>query len=321
MRRELLHWMLSWPLAMALVGWASAQDGPLLPGLENSAPIEDAAVPIPEPEPLRTPVVVPSEDDIRPLDANGIPQSGPPFGGELALPDPPAIEPKVGVPPKRNWLQKSTETIRGLSKPDSTVPEPNAPKAKPDDKKTSDAIRNWQMLRRRPTNPNQTAPGQRLQTHGTVLPQEQMPSYRSVPPRTTLQNQVQPPQDAMQSKRAARPQSPMNSKATPRSQPQMRPPVGVEAKNRGYQQPSSRRQVQAAPGQRAPQAKSQMKASPKAIEPHRTADNGPRSPWEHPGTGRLRPAASAIKAAPAQSTGIKPTTLRSALGLEAPASK
>jgi len=159
--------MLSWPLATALVGWAPAQDGPLLPGFESSAPIEDAAAPIPGPETPQVPILVPPGDDIRPLDANGMPQSGPSAAGELALPEPPAIEPPGEEPPKKSWLRKSTDAIRGLAKPDAIVPEPKPQQPKLDDKKSSEAIRNWQMLRRQPTSSGQTVPGQRVQTQGT----------------------------------------------------------------------------------------------------------------------------------------------------------
>ncbi len=305
MRREILHLMLSWPLVTALVGGAAAQDGPLLPGLDNSAPIEDAAAPALETETPMGPVIVPYGDDIRPLDANGIPQSGPPFGGELALPDPPAIEPKAEEPHKRNWLQKSTEAIRGLSKPDSKEPEHAAPEPGLEDNKASEKIRNWQMLRRRPASPGQAVPGKRVQPQTTLQPRERATS----------------PQGAMQSKRSIQAQPPLKSQRMVPSPSQMRPPVGVEAKNRANQQPSSRRQVQAAPGNRIPVATSPINATPKAIDPHRTADNGPRSPWERPSTARLRPAAPVIKAAPAQGTRTKPTTLRSALGLDAPPPK
>jgi hypothetical protein len=295
MRRDLLHLMFSWPLVTALVGWAPAQDGPLLPGFESSAPIEDASTTL-EPPTTEAPILAPTGDDIRPLDANGNPQSGPPIEGELALPEPPAIESKVEEPPKSNWLQKSTETIRGLTKPDSREPEFKTQEPNSDDKKTRDTIRNWQMLRRQPTTPGQAAPGMRAQPQGTMQP------------GTTRSN------------RSIQSQSPMKSQRTVPSQSQVRPPVGVEAKNRAYQPPSSRRQVQAIPDQRH-QAKSRMGSPLRAADPRRTVDNGPRSPWERPSTARLRPAAPAIKAAPTRGTGTQATTLRSALGLDSPQSK
>lgn len=315
MRRELLHLMLSWPLAAVLVGWAPAQDGPLLPGFESSPPIEDATAPMPGPETPEVPVFVPPGDDIRPLDANGIPQTGPPAEGELALPEPPAIEPQAEESPKRNWLQKSTDAIRGLAKPDSRAPDPTVPQPKTDNRKSSDAVRNWQMLRRQPTSSGQTVPGQRVQTQGT--PQQRMPSQEYVPQRTMQPRPAMPPQGATNSKRNIQTRPSMKKQGAVPSQSQMRPPAGVEARNRAYQQPSSRRQVQQAPGQTLPRMKSQTNPR-ESVDSHRTADNDPRSPWEHPAAGRLRPGAPAIKAAPSQGTDTKSMRLRSATGFTAP---
>jgi hypothetical protein len=290
MKRELLHLLLSCPLVTAFVGITPAQEGPLLPGLENSAAIEEPDATNLETNSSSARVIVPSGDDIRPLDAVGNPQSEPPFEGVLSLPEPPAIESEVDEQPKRNWLQKSTDAVRSLAKPDSKSPEPRA-----DDKRNRDAIRNWQMLRRQPP----------VGGHPTNLAPPQGRPSQSIVPQQTQQTE------------RAQTQYPVKSPRTNQPQSQMRAPTGVEAKSRAYQQPSSRRNVQAAPTKRAPQVKSQANS----VDPRRTADSGPRSPWERPATSRLRPSAAAVKAEPSQGSVSRPTNLRSALGLDAPPTK
>ncbi len=188
MKGALLRWVLSGPLTVvALLNWAVAQDGPLLPGLAPGA-AEDASGQLNEPHPELT---VPADGGRRPFDADAS-RSILPFPDVLNLPDPPPLERKVDQARPKNLRQKSTEAVRNLTKP-NVRPE----NVEAEDNQASDAIRNWQMLRRPPTTPSlprvpwqRTSPAPRRQSNLGVeasKPRGQQPSSRrqaqSMPPQ------------------------------------------------------------------------------------------------------------------------------------------
>lgn len=322
------------PLSMAgLERICAAQDeGPLLPGLESSA----AEAPTSASETVVEPVDVPPaavstlpaddgtigdspvDDGIAPLDADGIPQSGPGIESrlepQLVLPDPPGLEPVPNVEPlqeaprKKNLWQKSTDKIRTLTSPEPKADEPVKEKS---------ATPSWQLLRRTPpeagkpevrqSNPSLSDPNkssksvqaerarqQQLQLQQQRLQQQRLEQQRQQQQRLQLQRQQQPrsqPQNVPDGPQS-RWQSQQSPQQTYRAQPK---PQSGNASNqvRSSQPSSSRRQVQGTPRpQYQPQTQAprpqQGQKQRRTVDP-RSAANAPHAPWDMQATPSSKP--------------------------------
>lgn len=327
------------PLSMAgLVRNCAAQDdGPLLPGLESSVSQEPTPAIEPDVEStVEPPAVVdkfPADDGIAPLDADGIPQSGPSDEPQrvpqLVLPDPPALQPEPSddqpqeAPRKKNLWQKSTDKIRTLTKP-----EPKADVRA----KEQPATPNRQLLRRTPpeaSQPEASKSGQserarqqqlQLQLQQQQLQrlqQQRLEQQRQQQQRLQMQRLEQQRQQQRTMQEA--PQSRWQSQEAPQQSSRAQPAPRTGS---GSGQPSSRRQVQ---GNQPPQYQSPQYQVPRPQQGQkqqrtsapRSAASTPHAPWDMQPTATVK-SGVATRPVPLRSSGAASQATRAPRGRTVP---
>jgi hypothetical protein len=259
----------------------------------------------------------PEDDGIAPLDADGVPQSGPDDARHTpqlriqaepqhVLPDPPGLPPQAADDPqepprKKNLWQKSTDKIRTLTRPEQAE--------KPADGSTVNEKSpkpNWQLLKRSPQEPaksTSSAPArqqlqlqqqQRIEQQRTQQLQQQRLQMQRLEQQRQLQRRAnQSP--ALQNQPQSRWQS---AAAPPSNRGQTSPSAGASG------QTSSRRQVQGStrPQYQPPRyqpPRPQQGQQKRAVDP-RSVENVPHAPWDiQPGATRAsKPVARPVASRP-----------------------
>jgi hypothetical protein len=254
----------------------------------------------------------PVDDGIAPLDAEGIPQTGPDDAHhapqsrlqaepQLELPSSPESSEPAGDQPesprKKNLWQKSTDKIRTLTKPEKSEPATDGATGSEKPPKS-----NWQLLKRSPQEPaksmNSDPARQQMQMQQQQRLQQQRIDQQRADQQRLQQQQLQ--QQRLQMQRMEQQRQPQR-RATPQqmpqnqlqNQPQSRwqsPDANQSYRGQATAKPgangqTSRRQVQGATRpqyqqpQYQPQGRPQQGQKKRAVDP-RSAEYQPHAPWD-----------------------------------------
>jgi hypothetical protein len=317
---------------------AAQDDGPLLPGLESSVSQEPTPAIEPDSEStIEPPAVVdtvdtlPADDGIAPLDADGIPQSGPSDEPQsvpqLVLPDPPSLQPEPSdgqpqeAPRKKNLWQKSTDKIRTLTKPEPKAGVPA--KEKP-------VTPNWQLLRRTPpeaSQPEASKSGQSERARQQQLQLQQQQQLQRLQQQRLQQQRLEQQRQQQQRLQMQRLEQQRTLQEAPQSrwQSQEAPQQSSRAQaapRTGSGQTSSRRQVQ---GNQTPQYQSPQDQVPRPQQGQkqqrtsapRSAASTPHAPWDMQPTATIKSGVAA-RPVPLRSSGAASQTTRAPRGRTVP---